>query len=74
MKILQNTIGKDGVIFYIIHYSDATQLNNFGTKKAWHSYFWLGNIPVHTRLSTSQVGRAVLLASLPQVMFYALNN
>lgn len=48
-------------------YSDATQLNNFGTKKAWPVYLWLGNVPRKARLSRRDKGRAILVGYLPDV-------
>lgn len=59
-------MGSEKVVIHLIIYSDATQLNAFGTQKAWTVYLWLGNIPKRIRRSR-QKGRAVLLGYLPKV-------
>ncbi|KAH9934362.1 uncharacterized protein B0H18DRAFT_1207855, partial [Fomitopsis serialis] len=63
---LQNSVGPDRVVIYLIFYSDATALNSFGTAKAWNAYVWIGNNPRSMRLSNKK-GRAILVGFLPKV-------
>ncbi|KAJ3552152.1 hypothetical protein NM688_g4302 [Phlebia brevispora] len=63
---MQATVGKDRVVINITIYADATQLNAFGTHKAWTMYGWLNNFS-RTIRRTRGKGGAFLLAFLPSV-------
>ena len=51
LKPVQDKIGPDSVVVYIILYLDSTMLNPLGTKKAWPVQLWIGNISQRTRNS-----------------------
>ncbi|KAJ3530334.1 hypothetical protein NM688_g7726 [Phlebia brevispora] len=63
---MQTAVGKDRVVINITIYADATQLNAFGTHKAWTMYGWLNNVSRTIRRTRSK-GGAFLLAFLPSV-------
>ncbi|KAF7796306.1 hypothetical protein EIP86_007483 [Pleurotus ostreatoroseus] len=63
---LQTTVGPEKIVIYYCIYADATQLNAFGTQKAWPVYIWISNIPKALRRGKGK-GRAILLGFLPNV-------
>ncbi|KAG8710978.1 hypothetical protein FRC11_003923 [Ceratobasidium sp. 423] len=63
---LQNAIGCDEHILFIVVYVDETNVTTFGGVKVWPVYAWLGNLPAATRLRRNRKGGAILIGYLPE--------
>lgn len=66
-KSIQDKIGPEKVVIHVRLYSDATQLNNMGSKKCWGVWMYIGNVPQELRVSRKKKGAAVLLGYIPEV-------
>jgi hypothetical protein len=72
--VYQDKLQPDQIAINISLYSDGTQLNSFGTKKACGVYLWINNLPRDIRLSCTKKGGAILIGYIPGVCCHLYLN
>ncbi|KAG9098331.1 hypothetical protein FS749_004060 [Ceratobasidium sp. UAMH 11750] len=63
---LQDRIGGDQHVLYLVIYIDETNLSKIGGVKVWPIYMWIGNLPASIRKRRGKKGGGILVGYLPK--------
>ncbi|KAG8734944.1 hypothetical protein FRC10_011167 [Ceratobasidium sp. 414] len=63
---LQDHIGPDRCVLYLVVYIDETNVSKIGGVKVWPIYVWVGNLPAWIRKRRGKKGGGTLIGYLPK--------
>ncbi|KAG9125007.1 hypothetical protein FRC07_009351 [Ceratobasidium sp. 392] len=63
---LQDCVGADKCIMYLVIYIDETNVSKIGGVKVWPIYLWVGNLPAFIRKRRGEKGGGTLIGYLPK--------